>query len=72
MTTATSNKKKKHSGAKVHKMAKDAENKVKGKRNLRGIITAVAAPVALLAIGYGLTRLDARMGGKVMGMLMHR
>lgn len=74
MATVAANKKKKPSAsAKVSKVAKAVEKKVKSKRtNIAGIVSAIAAPVALLAIGYGLTRLDSRMGGKVMGMLFNK
>lgn len=63
---------KKRTGTKVAKTAKTVENKVKNKKTIAGVVGAIAAPIALLAIGYGLTRLDAKMGGKVMGMIMNR
>lgn len=67
---ATNGKKK--TGTRTVKAAKAVENKVKNKKTIAGIVSAIAAPIALLAIGYGLTKLDARTGGKVMGMIMNR
>lgn len=56
----------------VGKVASSVAKKAKGKKNIAGIVSAIAAPVALLAIGYGLTRLDARTGGKVMSMVLDK
>lgn len=74
MATAANNKKKKVTAAsKISKAERGVGKKVESKnRSLGTIVSAIAAPVALLAIGYGLTRLDARMGGKVVGMLLNR
>jgi dolichol kinase len=72
-TTAASKTKKPAASVKAAKtVGKKVGKKLSNGRRIGGIIGAIAAPVALLAIGYALTKIDPKAGHKVMGMVFNR
>ena len=72
-TTAASKTKKPAASVKTAKTAdKKAGKKITNGKRIGTIIGAVAAPIALLAIGYAITKFDPRAGHKMMGMVFNR
>jgi len=72
-TTAASKTKKPAVSAKTVKtVGKKVGKKLSNGKRIGGIIGAVAAPIALLAIGYAITKIDPKAGHKVMGMVFNR